>query len=157
MGFAGMSTAPELVRKVQAAGGRIAAIGSRLKLSAPAPLPDGLVNELRAHKAEVVSFLQGRASSSERDDGAHQRPLPKPIWEPEIAALIEWFNRTTPPPAPFELHQGVTVLRPDRFWEYLKGDIAAGPGKARAFTGAFQKDLRRLALLFGGPATARGR
>ncbi len=72
-------------------------------------------------------------------------------WEPGIAALIEWFNKTPPPPEPFELHQGVTVLRPDRFWEYLESDIATGPGKARAYTGAFQKDLRRLAELFGGP------
>ena len=86
-----------------------------------------------------------------------ERPLPKPAWEPEIATLIDWFMSTPPPPEPFELHQGVTILRPDKFWEYLKGDIATGPGKARAFTGAFQKDLRRLALLFGGPATARGR
>lgn len=31
-------------------------------------------------------------------------------------------------------------------------EIAAGPGVARAYTGALQKDLRRLAELFGGPA-----
>ena len=77
-------------------------------------------------------------------------------WDPEIAALIEWFLRTPPPPKPFDLHQGVTVLRPDRFWEYLRGDIAAGPGVARAYSGAFQKDLRRLAELFGGSAPTRG-
>ena len=61
---------------------------------------------------------------------------------------------TPPPPEPFELHQGVTILRPDRFWEYLKSDIATGPGKARACTGAFQKDLRRLAELFGAASTS---
>ena len=132
-----MSTAPSLVRQVQAAGGQIAFADGRLKLSAPAPLPDGLVSELRIHKAEVVSFLQGQASSG---------------WDAETASLIAWFLKTPPPSEPFELYQGVTVLRPDRFWEYLKGDIAAGPGKARACTGAFQKDLRRLAQLFGGPA-----
>ena len=97
---------------------------------------------------------QGAKSAKNKDmeggEEARHRPLPKPIWEPEIAALIKWFLRTPAPPAPFELHQGVTVLRPDRFWEYLKGDIATGPGKARACTGAFQKDLRRLAELFGG-------
>jgi hypothetical protein len=125
-----MNTASALVREVQAAGGRIATADGRLKLSAPAPLPDGLVDELRTHKAEVLSFLQGQASSG---------------WDAETATLIEWFNRTPPPPEPFELHQGVTILRPEGFWQYLKGDIAAGPGKARACTGAFQKDLRRLA------------
>ena len=88
---------------------------------------------------------------------APQRPLPAPAWEPEIAALIEWFNGTTPPPEPFELHQGVTVLRPEGFWQYLKDDIAGGPGVARARMGSFQKDLRRLAVLFGGPATVGGR
>ena len=110
-------------------------------MSAPAPLPDGLVNELRTHKAEVLSFLQGQASSG---------------WGAETGRLIEWFLKTPPPPDPFDLHQGVTILRPDRFWEYLKGDIAGGPGVARAYTGAFQKDLRRLAQLFGGPAPTGG-
>ncbi len=137
-----MIAAPALVREVQAAGGQIAVAGGRLKLSAPAPLPDGLVNDLRTHKAEVLSFLQGQASSG---------------WGAETAALIEWFLRTPPPPEPFELYKGVTVMHPVHFWEYLKSDIATGPGKARACTGAFQKDLRRLAELFGGPATVGGR
>ncbi len=133
-----MSTAPALVREVQAAGGQIAFADGHLKLSAPAPLPDGLVNELRTHKAEVLSFLQGQASSG---------------WDAETAGLIAWFLRTPPPPEPFELYQGVTVIRPVHFWEYLKGDIAGGPCKARACTGAFQKDLRRLAELFGAAST----
>lgn len=89
--------------------------------------------------------------------GHPHRALPSSAWGPEITALVEWFLKTPPPPEPFELHQGVTVLRPDRFWEYLESDIATGPGKARACTGAFQKDLRRLAQLFGGPATVGGR
>ena len=154
MGYGAMNPAPALVQEVQAAGGRIAFADGRLKLSAPAPLPDGLVKELRAHKAEVLSFLQGRASSSKPDAGAPRRPLPSPVWDAETAALIDWFLRTPPPPEPFELCQGVTVLRPDRFWESLESDIATGPGKARAFTGALGKDLRRLAELFGSPSTA---
>ena len=81
-------------------------------------------------------------------------PPPDPAWDPETATLIKWFLKTPPPPEPFELHPGVTVVHPVHFWEYLRSDIAAGPGKARAYTGAFQKDLRRLAELFGGPATA---
>ncbi len=134
-----MSAAPALVREVQAAGGQIAFADGRLKLSAPAPLSDGLVNDLRTHKAEVLSFLQGQASLR---------------WGAEIAALIAWFLGTHPPSEPFELYQGVTVLRPDRFWEFLKGDIAGGPAGARARTGALQKDLRRLTELFGSPSTA---
>ncbi len=142
MGYGDMSAAPALVREVQAAGGRIAAVDGRLKLSAPAPLPDGLVDELRTHKAEVLSFLQRQASLR---------------WGAETAALIEWFLGTPPPPEPFELYRGVTVLRPDRFWESLKGDIAGGPALARARSGALQKDLRRLTELFGcAPASPGG-
>ena len=137
-----MNAAPALVREVRAAGGQIAFADGRLKLSAPAPLPDGLVDDLRTHKADVLSFLQGQASLR---------------WGAETAALVAWFLGTPPPPEPFELHQGVTILRPGHFWEYLKGDIAGGPGMARARMGSFQKDLRRLAVLFGGPATVGGR
>ena len=133
-----MSAALALLREVQAAGGQIAFADGRLKLSAPAPLPDGLVNELRTHKAEVLSFLQGQASSG---------------WDAETGRQIEWFLRTPPPPEPFELYKGVTVMRPVHFWESLKSDIATGPGKARACTGAFQKDLRRLFELFGAVST----
>ncbi len=139
MGNGDMSTAPALVREVRAAGGQIALADGRLKLTAPAPLPDGLVDELRTHKAEVLSFLQGQASLR---------------WGAETAALIAWFLGTPPPPEPFNLYPGVTVLRPDRFWESLKGDIAGGPAVARARSGAFQKDLRRLAKLFGVASTA---
>ncbi len=77
-------------------------------------------------------------------------------WDPEIARLIKWFLNTLPPPEPFILYQGVRVSRPLDFWQSLKGDIAGGPGMARARLGAFQKDLRRLAQLFGGPAPTGG-
>ncbi len=39
-------------------------------------------------------------------------PPPSPAWDPETATLIEWFLTTPPPAEPFELYQGVTVLRP---------------------------------------------
>ncbi len=138
MGYGDMNTATALIREVKAAGGQIAVADGRLKLSAPAPLPDGLVNDLRTHKAEVVSFLQGQASSR---------------WGAETAALVAWFLGTPPPSAPFSLYPGVTVLRPDRFWESLEADIAGGPAGARARTGALQKDLGRLAELFGAAST----
>ena len=77
-------------------------------------------------------------------------------WGPETARLIKWFLDTPPPPEPFILYQGVHVSRPLDFWQALKSDIATGPGKARAYTWAFQKDLRRLAELFGGPAPTGG-
>ena len=92
----------------------------------------------------------------EGGEEAPRRTLPAPAWDAETAVLIEWFLKTPPPPEPFELHQGVTVARPVHFWEYLKGDIAGGPSMARGRMGAFQKDLRRLAQLFDGPALTGG-
>ena len=77
-------------------------------------------------------------------------------WGPETTRLIKWFLDTSPPPKPFILYQGVRVSRPLDFWRAVKGDIAGGPGKARGRSGAFQKDLRRLAQLFGGPVPTGG-
>jgi hypothetical protein len=53
----GMSALP-LIEAVQRAGGAITLRGDRLRLSAPAPLPENLLQELRAHKAEVIDHLQ---------------------------------------------------------------------------------------------------
>ncbi len=78
-------------------------------------------------------------------------------WDPEIGALIKWFLGTPPPGQPFALYPSVIVLRPARYWRYLEADILAGPGNARAYTGALQSDLRRLAELFGGPALVENR
>jgi hypothetical protein len=72
-------------------------------------------------------------------------------WESETAGIIEWFMNAVPPSTPFDLYPYVKVLHPHRFWEAIRRDIAAGPGVARAYYGALQKDLRRLAELFGGP------
>jgi hypothetical protein len=52
-----MSAVP-LIEAVQRAGGAITLQGDRLWLSAPEPLPENLLEELRAHKAEVIDHLQ---------------------------------------------------------------------------------------------------
>ena len=52
-----MSAVP-LIEAVQRAGGAITLQGDRLRLSAPEPLPENLLEELRAHKAEVIDHLQ---------------------------------------------------------------------------------------------------
>ena len=52
-----MSAVP-LIEAVQRAGGAITLQGDRLRLSAPEPLPENLLQELRAHKAEVIDHLQ---------------------------------------------------------------------------------------------------
>ena len=77
--------------------------------------------------------------------------LDKHGWTADLAALIEWFLPMIPPTEPFTLYQGVRVVDPSKFWNALKSDITTGPDKARGMTGALEKDLRRLAVLFGGP------
>ncbi len=126
-----MSSAVVLIREIKSAGGQLAVNGDKLKVSAPSPLADNLVNELRVQKTEVILLLRG--------------------WDSETARLIEWFLRTEPPPEPFELFPHLAIIAPARWWEAIRGDIAAGPGVARARYGALQKDLSRLAELFGGP------
>ena len=120
-------------------------------------LDKGAPTDVGLHTRTYRGAKGAKNKDMEGREEAPRRSLPSPAWGTEIAALVEWFLRTPPPPDPFNLYPGVTVLRPDRFWDSLKSDIATGPGKARAFTGAFQKDLRRLAELFGhGPGRNQG-
>ena len=72
-------------------------------------------------------------------------------WDTETARIVEWFLATPPPAKPFDLFPHVRVIHPARWWRHLKADIATGPQGPRARYGALQKDLRRLAELFGGP------
>ena len=78
--------------------------------------------------------------------------LPSRTWEPDIVPIIAWFLSSTPPSKPFSLSEAVTVIHPARFWEVTRQDIALGPGRGRAMYGSLQRDLGRLAELFGGPA-----
>jgi hypothetical protein len=52
-----MSAVP-LIKAVQRAGGAIALQGDRLRLSAPEPLPQALLEEVRLHKADLIDHLQ---------------------------------------------------------------------------------------------------
>ncbi|MCH8189280.1 MAG: hypothetical protein IIB66_11410, partial [Proteobacteria bacterium] len=49
--------AAEIIRGVEQAGGHLAPDGDGLVVSAPEPLPEPIMSELRAHKAEVIDFL----------------------------------------------------------------------------------------------------
>ena len=66
-----MSARP-LIEAVRRAGGAITLRGDRLRLSAPAPLPENLLRELRIHKAELIDHLQH----------AREADLGKPAAEP---------------------------------------------------------------------------
>jgi len=62
--------AAELIRAVEQAGGHLEPDGADLVVEAPGPLPEPIMVELRAHKAEVLVVLSGQAArpSSENDD-----------------------------------------------------------------------------------------
>ena len=49
--------AADLIRTVERAGGHLEPDGDGLVVEAPKPLPEPIMTELRAHKAEVIDFL----------------------------------------------------------------------------------------------------
>ncbi len=49
--------AADLIRTVERAGGHLEPDGDGLVVEAPEPLPEPIMTELRAHKAEVINFL----------------------------------------------------------------------------------------------------
>ncbi len=99
--------ATDLIRAVEQAGGRLEPDGDGLVVEAPMPLPDPIMHELRAHKAEVLIALAGqsaRASSGNNDllRRAHLAVVPDlsdpediQAWLIERAAMREVGSGTT--------------------------------------------------------------
>ncbi len=56
-------TAQDLIRQVRSHGGQIEGDGKHLHLTAPEPLPAALVDQLRAHKPEILGLLCGESRS----------------------------------------------------------------------------------------------
>ena len=57
MAGAHLMLAADLIRTVEQAGGHLEPDGDGLVVEAPKPLPESIMTELRAHKAEVIDFL----------------------------------------------------------------------------------------------------
>ena len=144
-----MTVAHDLLRHVEAVGGLAEARGGKLRLTAPRPLPDELIDELRQHKAEVLAVL--------RPAGADAPTIALAEWG-DAAAAVAWFLRSEPPSGSFVLRRNpmgqpfITVLHPARYWLALRADLAAGPGVGRDTWGAVGADVLRLYELFGGGA-----
>lgn len=64
-----MSALP-LIEAVQRAGGALTLRDDRLRLSAAEPLPESLLQELRAHRAEVIDHLQHTRASEPGEHAA---------------------------------------------------------------------------------------
>ena len=99
-----MSAVP-LIEAVQRAGGAIILRGDRLRLSAPEPLPDNLLEELRAHKAELIDHLQHarRPKLAQPATGALTHCTLPSV---EIASWVAGVARlaTMPPPRTYPPH-----------------------------------------------------
>jgi hypothetical protein len=100
-----MSALP-LIEAVQRAGGAIALQGGRLRLSAPEPLPESLLQELRVHKAEVIDHLQ-RARQSRLGEPAAE-PI-RTVEAPPVEMAAAWADGIArlgamPPPRTYPAH-----------------------------------------------------
>jgi hypothetical protein len=126
-----MSALP-LIEAVQRAGGAITIRGDRLLLSAPEPLPENLLQELRAHKAEVIDHLQPvRGTEREKRPAAVMASRETPsetvaVWSDGVALL-----------------RGMTAPRtyPAHAWQQLTVDAER-----------FLDDWAQQAAVFGWPA-----
>ena len=75
--------AADLIRAVEQAGGHLEPDGDDLVVEAPKPLPESIMVELRACKAEVLVALAGsseRASSGNDDSLSNSPSDPLLIW-----------------------------------------------------------------------------
>ena len=105
-------TAAPVIEAVRRAGGTILVRGDYLRLTAPAPLPDTLVAEVRQHKVEILDLLgtTGPAVSET------QRPSTSPA---QIVGTsverwrrgVERLSSMSPPPS-----------YPERAWAQLSAD-----------------------------------
>jgi hypothetical protein len=120
-------TAAPVIEAVRRAGGRILVRGKHLRLSAPVPLPDGLIAEVRQHKAEILDLL-GTAAPVLFE---RQRPSASPV---DISIErwrrgVERLSSMSPP-----------LSYPERAWTQLLAD--AGRFLERWGTQAARLDWR---------------
>jgi hypothetical protein len=102
-------TAVPVIEAVRRAGGRILVRGEHLRLSAPEPLPDTLIAEVRQHKAQILDLLGTTAPSLSEQ----QRPSASPV-ETSIELWrrgVERLSSMSPPSG-----------YPERAWTQLLAD-----------------------------------
>ena len=67
-------TPAELVQKIHQRNGQVTVDGGDLNLTATRPLPADLLDELRAHKVELLNYLNGEAANAMSDADAPLDP-----------------------------------------------------------------------------------
>jgi hypothetical protein len=108
----------EIVREVADAGGRLAVAGDRIRVSAPRPLPDRLVDALRRRKGEVIAYL-GRGGDAWGTDEWRQ-------WIAERAAILEHDGGLSRPEADGQAFQHAIVERLNRHPAMTDPHVCAG-------------------------------
>jgi hypothetical protein len=105
-------TAAPVIEAVRRAGGRILVRGGHLRLSAPAPLPDMLIAQVRQHKAEILDVLgtAAPATSQRRRPGASPAYI-VPASVERWRQGVERLGAMSPPPG-----------YPERAWSQLLAD-----------------------------------
>jgi hypothetical protein len=88
-----MRAALDILKRAQAAGVTVAADGEQLRLKAPKEPPTELIEELRAHKAELLALLATESSAEAIQIKTWERPEPLPLTTDEAAARISsWLE-----------------------------------------------------------------
>jgi hypothetical protein len=106
-------TAAPLIDAVRRAGGTIVLRGERLRLSAPTPLPDKLVADLRQHRFEILDLLR---SGTAGEAGWQPRGgSPAPTTETSFATWKRGLERLNSMQQPRSY--------PERAWSQLLTDV----------------------------------
>ena len=105
-----MSAVAELLTAVRVAGGEVQARGGKIRVTAPAPLPGALMDELRRHRDEMLVALgtsgaepawdrqdwqalyHERAAIAEHDGSMTRGEAEKLAFE---GCVVEWLNKTS--------------------------------------------------------------
>ncbi len=98
--------AAELIRTVEQAGGHLEPDGDSLVVEAPKPLPEPIMTELRAHKAEIIDFLTRPVA---RVVLLHCPPGVPEAWVQGVADLLSMARPASCPAAKWQ------VLREDTY------------------------------------------
>ncbi len=133
-----MDVVTSLLHEAEVAGLTVHADGDKLVVRGPRRA-EATAKKLIAHKAEIMPVLVS----------AGHGPAIDPAWGEPTIGHIRWFLKSEPPAAPFELNQAIVIAHPKLFWSSTRGDILAGPKKARSYYGSLQNHLARLYELFG--------
>jgi hypothetical protein len=86
--------AAELIREIHRHGGDVTVDGNDLSLTAPQPLPTGLLNQLRNHKAELLDYLNRIAANTMSDPDAPSDPAAETRRRAVLAMLAANLNLT---------------------------------------------------------------